>query len=66
LESTALQNSPELAARQESAKNRRAVLEPSRPLASRSDAIDALNLNVDGDKGLTMTFVETIDTPDDE
>lgn len=28
---------------------------------SRRDAIDAANLNVDGDAGLTMTFVETVD-----
>ena len=28
---------------------------------SRRDAIDEVNLNVDGDAGLTMTFVETVD-----
>jgi len=34
---------------------------PSTPAAfSRRDAIDAVNLNVGGDKGLTMTFVETV------
>ncbi|ELQ44288.1 hypothetical protein OOU_Y34scaffold00094g79 [Pyricularia oryzae Y34] len=39
---------------------------PSIPrLFSRSDsALDAVNLNVDGDKGLTMTFVETITDAD--
>ncbi|KAK1754661.1 hypothetical protein QBC47DRAFT_447651 [Echria macrotheca] len=29
--------------------------------SKRDDAIDAINLNVDGDAGLTMTFVETVD-----
>ncbi|KAL1895229.1 hypothetical protein Sste5346_005374 [Sporothrix stenoceras] len=33
---------------------------------SRRDAIDAVNLNVDGDQGLTMTFVETVEDDDDE
>ncbi len=31
---------------------------------SRRDTIDAVNLNVDGNQGLTMTFVETL--ADDE
>ncbi len=31
---------------------------------SRQDSIDAVNLNVDGNQGLTMTFVETVS--DDE
>ncbi|CAK7223925.1 hypothetical protein SCUCBS95973_005344 [Sporothrix curviconia] len=39
---------------------------PSAPTFSRRDAIDAVNLNVDGDQGLTMTFVETVEDTDDE
>ncbi len=34
------------------------------PVVSRRDAIDAVNLNVDGSQGVTMTFVETV--ADDE
>ncbi len=34
------------------------------PAVSQRDAIDAVNLNVDGNQGVTMTFVETIS--DDE
>ncbi len=44
-----------------------AAAQPVAPAAasfSRRDAIDAVNLNVDGDTGITMTFVETVD--DDE
>ncbi|KAM7209153.1 hypothetical protein V8F20_000491 [Naviculisporaceae sp. PSN 640] len=33
---------------------------------SRRDAIDSVNLNVDGDTGLTMTFVEVGDDEDEE
>ncbi|KAL8392794.1 hypothetical protein RB595_002830 [Gaeumannomyces hyphopodioides] len=51
-----MQNSPELARRTVPVA---AVEAPK--LSSRSDALDAVNLNVDGDKGLTMTFVETVD-----
>ncbi|KAL8305341.1 hypothetical protein RB597_003806 [Gaeumannomyces tritici] len=51
-----MQNSPELARR---AVPVAAVSAPK--FSSRSDALDAVNLNVDGDKGLTMTFVETVD-----
>lgn len=29
------------------------------------NAIDAVNLNVSGDQGVTMTFVETIEDDDD-
>ena len=35
-------------------------------VVSRRDAIDAVNLNVDGDQGLTMTFVETVEDDDEE
>lgn len=31
-----------------------------------STALDAVNLNVDGDQGITMTFVETVEDADDE
>jgi hypothetical protein len=30
-------------------------------VARRDDAIDEVNLNVDGDAGLTLTFVEEVD-----
>jgi len=34
------------------------------PAVSSRDAIDAVNLNVDGDQGITMTFVETVTDED--
>ncbi|TLD12498.1 uncharacterized protein PgNI_03412 [Pyricularia grisea] len=57
-----LRNSPELVARDIAIP----VGAPTIPrVFSRSDsALDAVNLNVDGDKGLTMTFVETIEDAD--
>jgi len=33
--------------------------------ASRRDAIDAINLNVDGNQGVTMTFIETVGDDED-
>lgn len=36
------------------------------PVSRRSDTIDAVNLNVDGDAGLTMTFVEMAGDNDDD
>ncbi|KAK3327554.1 hypothetical protein B0T19DRAFT_166295 [Cercophora scortea] len=39
--------------------------QPAVPL-SRRDAIDAVNLNVDGNEGVTLTFVETVDDADAE
>lgn len=30
------------------------------------NAIDALNLNVDGEQGITMTFVETVEDADED
>lgn len=36
------------------------------PVSRRSDTIDAVNLNVDGDAGLTMTFVEMAGDDDDD
>jgi hypothetical protein len=63
-ETTALQaSSEELAARD--------LATPASPASrsiqssKRSDAIDAVNLNVDGDAGLTLTFVEEVDDEDD-
>ncbi|CAK7202342.1 hypothetical protein SEUCBS139899_005065 [Sporothrix eucalyptigena] len=43
-----------------------AIVAPSTPAVSRRDAIDAVNLNVDGDQGLTMTFVETVEDGNDD
>lgn len=31
-----------------------------------SDAIDAINLNVEGDQGVTMTFVESVDDEEED
>ncbi|CAK7211096.1 hypothetical protein SBRCBS47491_001002 [Sporothrix bragantina] len=42
------------------------VVIPSTPAVSRRDAIDAVNLNVDGDQGLTMTFVETVEDGEED
>ncbi|KAK4162752.1 hypothetical protein QBC43DRAFT_355746 [Cladorrhinum sp. PSN259] len=36
------------------------------PVVRRDAALDAVNLNVDGDAGVTMTFVETVDNDDDD
>ncbi|KIH90835.1 hypothetical protein SPBR_00838 [Sporothrix brasiliensis 5110] len=41
------------------------VVPPTAASVSRRDAIDAVNLNVDGDQGLTMTFVETVEDDDE-
>ena len=38
----------------------------TRTTPSRRDVIDEVNLNVDGDAGLTMTFVEADDDDDEE
>jgi hypothetical protein len=35
-------------------------------VAKRGDAIDEVNLNVDGDAGLTLTFVEEADADESE
>lgn len=32
---------------------------------ARGEALDSVNLNVDGDQGITMTFVETFEEGDD-
>lgn len=37
-----------------------------RDAGSASGAIDAVNLNVNGDQGVTMTFVETVNEGDEE
>ncbi|KAM7204323.1 hypothetical protein V8F33_001625 [Rhypophila sp. PSN 637] len=47
---------------QQQQESRAAPVAVSSP--ARRDAIDAVNLNVDGDAGLTMTFIEAVD--DDE
>ncbi len=39
---------------------------PATTSFSRRDAIDAVNLNVDGNEGVTMTFVETVEDDDEE
>lgn len=41
-------------------------LSESAPVAKRDGALDAVNLNVDGDAGVTMTFVETLGNDDDD
>ena len=43
-----------------------APLSESAPVAKRDTALDEVNLNVDGDAGVTMTFVETVGGDDDE
>ncbi|KLU88377.1 hypothetical protein MAPG_07364 [Magnaporthiopsis poae ATCC 64411] len=59
-----LQNSPELTRRNAPIAAAAAAAAAANP-PSRSDALDAVNLNVDGDKGVTMTFVETVDVDDE-
>lgn len=39
---------------------------PTKRDGSSPNAIDAVNLNVSGDQGVTMTFVETIEDDEDE
>ncbi|OIW30019.1 hypothetical protein CONLIGDRAFT_355687 [Coniochaeta ligniaria NRRL 30616] len=39
---------------------------PESKVSKRSDTLDAVNLNVDGDAGLTLTFVEEVDDDEDE
>lgn len=39
---------------------------PAKRDGSSPNAIDAVNLNVSGDQGVTMTFVETIDDEEDD
>lgn len=61
----AVQNSPDFETR--SIKSLPAI---NLPALSKSDspdsAIDAINLNIPGDEGVTMTFVETADEDDDD
>lgn len=38
---------------------------PAAASLSRRDALDAVNLNVDGDEGVTLTFVEQLDEDED-
>lgn len=37
-----------------------------RDTGANPNAIDALNLNVDGEQGITMTFVETVEDADED
>ena len=39
---------------------------PPQPVSRRGDTIDAVNLNVDGNAGLTITFVETVDADEED
>lgn len=41
-------------------------LESAGKKVGRRDAIDEVNLNVDGDAGLTLTVLETVDAEEDE
>jgi hypothetical protein len=38
----------------------------SAEVSKRGDTLDSVNLNVDGDAGVTLTFVEEIDDDEDE
>jgi hypothetical protein len=51
--------SEELALRDAAAPTLPAILAPA--TSSKRDAIDSVNLNVDGDTGVTLTFVEETD-----
>ena len=52
-----------LQSKRESGEAKRSVSSaPSAPISvGRRDVLDSLNLNVDGEQGLTMTFVEELD-----
>ncbi|KAB5545678.1 hypothetical protein GE09DRAFT_215748 [Coniochaeta sp. 2T2.1] len=39
---------------------------PSTQVSKRSDTLDSVNLNVDGDAGVTLTFVEEVDDDEDD
>jgi len=58
-----IQNSPELEAR--SVETLPALDLPALLKRGSSEAIDAINLNIPGDEGVTMTFVETLDGDDE-
>ena len=38
----------------------------SAKVSKRSDTLDSVNLNVDGDAGVTLTFVEEVDDVEDD
>ncbi|KAI0541029.1 hypothetical protein GGR58DRAFT_74844 [Xylaria digitata] len=60
----AVQNSPEFQTR--SVESLPALKLPALSKRDSADAIDAINLNIPGDEGVTMTFVETTDGDDDD
>lgn len=43
-----------------------ALVVAAAPPSKRDATIDAINLNVDGNQGVSMTFVDTVDDDDDE
>ena len=59
-----IQNSPNFETR--AVKTLPVVNLPALAKRDSSDAIDAINLNIAGDEGVTMTFVETTDGDDDD
>lgn len=60
----AIQSSPDFETR--SVKSLPALNLPALSKRDSADAIDAINLNIPADEGVTMTFVETTDDDDDE
>ncbi|KAK5630777.1 hypothetical protein RRF57_006492 [Xylaria bambusicola] len=60
----AIQNSPDFETR--AVKTLPVVNLPALAKRDSSDAIDAINLNIAGDEGVTMTFIETTDGDDDD
>ncbi|KAI0514449.1 hypothetical protein F5B22DRAFT_647758 [Xylaria bambusicola] len=60
----AIQNSPDFETR--AVKTLPVVNSPALAKRDSSDAIDAINLNIAGDEGVTMTFIETTDGDDDD
>jgi hypothetical protein len=59
---SALQASSEELAARAPAPAIPASIQPSK----RSDTLDSVNLNVDGDAGVTLTFVEEVDDAEDD
>jgi hypothetical protein len=59
---TALQASSEELAARGSAPS----IPGSTKVSKRSETLDSVNLNVDGDAGVTLTFVEEVDDDEDE
>ncbi len=59
-----IQSSPKFETR--AVKSLPAVNLPALSKRDSADTIDAINLNIPGDEGVTMTFVETTDDEDDD